>query len=137
MTDAHDVVDRVFRLESGRAVAGLIRVLGDFDFAEEAVQEAFVAALEHWPHEGVPAAPPPAGHRSPTAGASPVGEARAIAGRGRRGGPAGTGRTHRVGGGHGYHRRRPPAAPVYLLPSRAGPAGTGGAHAAYPRRVAD
>src|SRR3990172_7804777 len=57
MTDAHDVVDRVFRLESGRAVAGLIRVLGDFDLAEEAVQEAFVAALEHWPHEGVPANP--------------------------------------------------------------------------------
>src|SRR3989337_591971 len=57
MTDAHDVVDRVFRLESGRAVAGLIRVLGDFDLAEEAVQEAFVAALEHWPREGVPANP--------------------------------------------------------------------------------
>src|SRR3990170_4242671 len=57
MTDAHDVVDRVFRVESGRAVAGLIRVLGDFDLAEEAVQEAFVAALEHWPREGVPANP--------------------------------------------------------------------------------
>ncbi len=52
--DAHEVVDRLFREESGRAVATLIRVLGDFDLAEEAVQEAFVAALETWPSRGVP-----------------------------------------------------------------------------------
>ncbi|MGH2407632.1 MAG: RNA polymerase sigma factor [Candidatus Limnocylindrales bacterium] len=57
MTDAHEVVDGVFRHESGRAVAGLIRILGDFDLAEEAVQEAFVAALERWPRDGVPANP--------------------------------------------------------------------------------
>ncbi|MGH2955484.1 MAG: RNA polymerase sigma factor [Solirubrobacterales bacterium] len=44
----------MFRHESGRAVASLIRVLGDFDLAEEAVQEAFVVALERWPGEGVP-----------------------------------------------------------------------------------
>lgn len=49
-----DVVDRLFREESGRAVATLIRVLGDFDLAEEVVQEAFVAALETWPVRGVP-----------------------------------------------------------------------------------
>ena len=48
------VVDRLFRRESGRAVATLIRVLGDFDLAEEAVQEAFVVALERWPRDGVP-----------------------------------------------------------------------------------
>ncbi len=48
------VVDRAFRHESGRAVATLIRVSGDFDVAEEAVQEAFVVALERWPEEGVP-----------------------------------------------------------------------------------
>ncbi len=48
------VVDRTFRQESGRAVATLIRVLRDFDAAEEAVQEAFVAALERWPRDGVP-----------------------------------------------------------------------------------
>jgi RNA polymerase sigma-70 factor, ECF subfamily len=53
----HDVVDRLFREESGRAVATLIRVLGDFDLAEEAVQEAFVTALETWPERGVPANP--------------------------------------------------------------------------------
>ncbi len=51
---AHEVVDRLFREESGRAVATLIRVLGDFDLAEEAVQEAFVTALETWPTRGVP-----------------------------------------------------------------------------------
>jgi len=54
---AHDVVDRVFREESGRAVATLIRVLGDFDLAEEAVQDAFTKALEVWPADGVPANP--------------------------------------------------------------------------------
>ena len=58
-TDAatHDVVDRLFREEQGRAVATLIRVLGDFDLAEEAVQDAFIAALEVWPERGVPANP--------------------------------------------------------------------------------
>ena len=50
-------VDRLFRRESGRAVATLIRVLGDFDLAEEAVQDAFVVALERWPRDGVPAQP--------------------------------------------------------------------------------
>jgi RNA polymerase sigma-70 factor (ECF subfamily) len=54
VADPGDVVDRLFRQESGRAVASLIRVLGDFDLAEEAVQEAFVVALEHWPAAGIP-----------------------------------------------------------------------------------
>src|SRR5204863_6735781 len=54
---AHDAVDRLFREESGRVVATLIRVLGDFDLAEEAVQEAFVTALETWPSRGVPHKP--------------------------------------------------------------------------------
>ena len=54
MAEAHAVVDRVFREEAGRAVATLIRVLGDFDLAEEAVQEAFVVALERWPKAGIP-----------------------------------------------------------------------------------
>ena len=57
MTDAHAIVDRLFREEQGRAVATLIRVLGDFDLAEEAVQEAFVTALETWPVRGVPQNP--------------------------------------------------------------------------------
>ena len=55
MTQASDeVVDRLFRRESGRAVATLIRAIGDFDLAEEAVQDAFVTALERWPADGVP-----------------------------------------------------------------------------------
>ena len=51
---AHDVVDRLFREEQGRAVATLIRVTGDFDLAEEAVQDAFISALETWPQRGIP-----------------------------------------------------------------------------------
>jgi RNA polymerase sigma-70 factor (ECF subfamily) len=51
------VVDRLFRREQGRAVATLIRVLGDFDLAEDAVQEAFSEALRTWPSRGVPENP--------------------------------------------------------------------------------
>ena len=47
----------VFREEAGRLTAALVRSLGDFDLAEECVQDALVAALEHWPREGVPASP--------------------------------------------------------------------------------
>ena len=47
-------MDRLFRRESGRAIATLIGVLGDFDLAEEAVQDAFVVAIERWPSDGVP-----------------------------------------------------------------------------------
>jgi RNA polymerase sigma-70 factor, ECF subfamily len=49
-----DVVDRLFRRESGRAVATLIRAVGSFDLAEDAVQDAFAIALERWPRDGVP-----------------------------------------------------------------------------------
>lgn len=52
-------VERVFRAEYGRAVAVLIRRFGDVDLAEEAVQEAFAAALDRWPADGLP--PSPAG----------------------------------------------------------------------------
>jgi len=51
------LVERVFREESGQAVATLIRVLGDFDLAEEAVQEAFLVAIQHWPSAGGPDRP--------------------------------------------------------------------------------
>jgi RNA polymerase sigma-70 factor (ECF subfamily) len=54
---AHEVVDRLFREESGRAVATLIRLLGDFDLAEEAVADAFLVAVERWPSDGLPANP--------------------------------------------------------------------------------
>jgi RNA polymerase sigma-70 factor, ECF subfamily len=47
----------IFRAEYGRAVAVLVRVLGDIDLAEDAVQDAFAAALDHWPLTGLPPAP--------------------------------------------------------------------------------
>ena len=50
-------VERTFRQESGRVVATLVRLFGDIDIAEEAVQEAFVVAAERWPTHGVPPNP--------------------------------------------------------------------------------
>jgi RNA polymerase sigma-70 factor (ECF subfamily) len=52
-----EAVDAVYQSESRRVFATLIRLLGDFDLAEEALHEAFRAALEQWPREGVPANP--------------------------------------------------------------------------------
>ena len=50
-------IDRIFRNEAGRALATLIRLLGDFDLAEEALQDAFASALERWPAADPPANP--------------------------------------------------------------------------------
>jgi len=50
-------VDAVYRADSRRVLATLIRLLGDFDLAEEALHDAFLAAVEQWPHDGVPANP--------------------------------------------------------------------------------
>jgi RNA polymerase sigma-70 factor (ECF subfamily) len=50
-------VDAVYRAESRRIFATLIRLLGDFELAEDALHDAFRAALEHWPNEGVPSNP--------------------------------------------------------------------------------
>jgi RNA polymerase sigma-70 factor (ECF subfamily) len=50
-------VESLFREEWGRAVSILIRVLGDFELAEDAVQDAFATALERWPRDGIPANP--------------------------------------------------------------------------------
>ncbi len=52
-----EAVDEVFRREAGRVLATLIRLLGDFDLAEEARQDAFAAALEQWPVQGIPVNP--------------------------------------------------------------------------------
>lgn len=51
------IIEELYRSESRRVLATLIRLLGDFDLAEEALQEAFSAALERWPVEGVPRNP--------------------------------------------------------------------------------
>jgi RNA polymerase sigma-70 factor (ECF subfamily) len=50
-------IDKIFRDESGRALATLIRLVGDFDLAEDVLQEAFAAALERWPGEAPPQNP--------------------------------------------------------------------------------
>src|SRR5262245_7043986 len=50
-------VDAIYRSESRRVLATLIRLLGDFDLAEEALHEAFRAAIKQWPVDGVPANP--------------------------------------------------------------------------------
>src|SRR4051812_30425091 len=52
-------IDEIYRADSRRVLATLIRLLGDFDLAEEALHDAFVAALASWPHDGVPANPRP------------------------------------------------------------------------------
>ena len=54
---AREAVEAVYRSDSRRVLATLIRLLGDFDLAEEALHEAFAAAVEQWPREGTPANP--------------------------------------------------------------------------------
>ena len=57
--EAHvrDQVDALYRSDSRRVLATLIRLLGDFDLAEEALHDAFAAAVESWPEDGVPRNP--------------------------------------------------------------------------------
>jgi len=56
-TTIHATLDAIYRTQSRRVFATLIRLLGDFDAAEEALHDAFRAALEQWPRDGVPANP--------------------------------------------------------------------------------
>ena len=55
--DVRERIDEVYRSDSRRVLATLIRLLGDFDLAEEALQDAFSAAVERWPSEGIPENP--------------------------------------------------------------------------------
>src|SRR3954470_18431574 len=50
-------LETIYRAESGRILATLIRLLGDFELAEDALHDAFTAALERWPKDGLPAKP--------------------------------------------------------------------------------
>jgi len=52
-----EAVAAVFRQEAPRLIGALLRLIGDFDLAEELVQDAIVEALEHWPHDGLPERP--------------------------------------------------------------------------------
>src|SRR6201999_3970610 len=54
-----ELLDSLYRVDSGRILATLIRLLGDFDLAEEAMHEAFAAALSAWPEGGGPGNPRP------------------------------------------------------------------------------
>jgi RNA polymerase sigma-70 factor, ECF subfamily len=56
-TDLHDGIESVYRSESRRVLATLVRLLGDLDLAEDALQDAFTAAIAQWPREGMPANP--------------------------------------------------------------------------------
>lgn len=57
MTDVRTEIDRIFRTDSPRVLATLIRLLGDFDLAEEALQDAFAVAVEQWAADGLPRNP--------------------------------------------------------------------------------
>src|SRR6185295_11427590 len=52
-----ETADSIYRSESRRVFATLVRLLGDFDLAEEALQDAFISAVEQWPRDGVPENP--------------------------------------------------------------------------------
>src|SRR3954463_4344264 len=52
-------IETLYRSESGRVLATLVRLLGDLDLAEEAMHEAFAVALESWPQTGIPDKPRP------------------------------------------------------------------------------
>jgi len=57
MPSAKETADEIFRTEYGRILASLIRVFGNFDLAEDALQDALMVALARWPNEGVPKNP--------------------------------------------------------------------------------
>lgn len=58
MSDSQQIeIEKIYRAESARVLACLIRILGDLDLAEEALHEAFSIALQQWPHEGIPQNP--------------------------------------------------------------------------------
>src|SRR5215468_6172181 len=54
LLDANVAIEEVYRADWGRIIATLIRLLGDFELAEEAAQEAFTAAVDQWRESGIP-----------------------------------------------------------------------------------
>ena len=59
MSDVHRAIEAVWKTESTRLIAAIARVTRDIGIAEELAQDALVAALEHWPTEGIPENPAP------------------------------------------------------------------------------
>ena len=134
-----ETVDAVYTADSRRVLATLIRLLGDFDAAEEALHDAFRAALEQWPRDGVPA--------NPRAWLVSAGRFKAIDAMRRRkrfdalddhGEHADIGVARSGGvGGRGERRRRPAAPDLHMLPSGAGSRRAGRTHAARSVRPDD
>ncbi len=56
-SEAHRAIDAVWRIESARLIAGLLRITRDLGVAEELAQDALVSALENWPESGIPENP--------------------------------------------------------------------------------
>jgi RNA polymerase sigma-70 factor (ECF subfamily) len=52
--DANQLISEIYHTESRRVFATLVRLLGDFDLAEDALQDAFAAAVTQWPKDGIP-----------------------------------------------------------------------------------
>ena len=134
----NDAVARAFREERAIVLATLIRQAGDFQLAEDAVQDAFEAAVTVWQRDGVPA--------NPGAWITTAARRRAIDRL--RQERSVTGRAERLAElmrldaepeerDDERDRRRPAAAHLHLLPSGAGDARAGGAHAARARRLDD
>ena len=132
-----EAVDEIYRTESRRVFATLVRLLGDFDLAEEALHEAFRAALEQWPRDGVPA--------NPRAWLVSAGRFKAIdrIRREQRFDAARRRASLEIGAGARKRRTserdrgRPPAPHLHLLPPGARPRRAGRAHAARGLRADD
>ena len=138
-TNVQTRVDEIYRSESRRVFATLVRLLGDFDLAEEALHDAFASALKQWPAEGVPA--------NPRAWLVSAGRFKAIDAMRRRArfdaslGELAERIDARTECGRGREmrrrRRRSAAADLHVLPSGARAGGASGAHAARSVRADD
>ncbi len=133
--DSAAAVETVYRSDWGRIVATLIRLVGDFEVAEEAAQEAFAAAVDQWRADGVPEYP--RAWIIQTARHKAIDRIRRQALRRKAGVLRGPGSHRAVDGARLRQQRdprRPAAADLHLLPSGAGARGAGGADAAHARR---
>ena len=135
--DANAAVEELYRSDWGRIVATLIRLVGDFDLAEEAAQEAFTAAVDQWRgcrqsrNSRAPGSSRPPGTKPSTAsGAGQAFEEKLESVRQRGHVPY-----HRGAGlRHQRNSRRSPSADLHLLPPGAGAGGAGGADAPHAGR---
>ena len=140
----HRAIDAVWRIEAAKVIAGVARMVRDVGLAEELAQDALVAALEHWPDDGVP--DNPGAWLMRTAKNRALDRLRqealhATQARGARRRPGGAAGARRAGlrrragrGERRRHRRRPAAPGVHRLPSAPAHRGPGRAHPAPARR---